>query len=127
ERHVLFGLLLSASYKLWRANTAEAAFSSIMFNTKMILVALLWAVDPRICAWYLLAFMLIFLLCPQRSPATPSASDAFLEMIPRQLELVAPVETATSASNVPCLVMFYASWSPPCHQHMSLFIDIANQ
>ncbi|CAI5529173.1 unnamed protein product, partial [Closterium sp. Naga37s-1] len=126
ERHVLFGLLLSASYKLWRANTAEAAFSSIMFNTKMILVALLWAVDPRICAWYLLAFMLIFLLCPQRSPATPSASDAFLEMIPRQLELVAPVETATSASNVPCLVMFYASWSPPCHQHMSLFIDIAN-
>ncbi|CAI5506931.1 unnamed protein product, partial [Closterium sp. Naga37s-1] len=127
ERHVLFGLLLSASYKLWRANTAEAAFSSIMFNTKMILVALLWAVDPRICVWYLLAFTLIFLLCPQRSPATPSASDAFLEMIPRQLELVAPVETATPASNVPCLVMFYASWSPPCHQHMSLFVDIANQ
>ncbi|CAI5945938.1 unnamed protein product, partial [Closterium sp. NIES-65] len=127
ERHVLFGLLLSASYKLWRANTAEAAFSSIMFNTKMILVALLWAVDPRICVWYLLAFTMIFLLCPQRSPATPSASDAFLEMIPRQLELVAPVETATPASNVPCLVMFYASWSPPCHQHMSLFVDIANQ
>ncbi|CAI5528286.1 unnamed protein product [Closterium sp. Naga37s-1] len=58
---------------------------------------------------------------------TPASSDAFLEMIPRQLELVAPVETATSASNVPCLVMFYASWSPPCHQHMSLFVDIANQ
>mmetsp|Transcript_4339 Transcript_4339/g.5795 ORF Transcript_4339/g.5795 Transcript_4339/m.5795 type:complete len:283 (+) Transcript_4339:101-949(+) len=118
EKSAFSSLAILLAVKAVRTLTMDAFMSDVFMFSKSVILFMAWNLEPRLFAWYLILFSVLFLMVPQpffEGPEdivylTPATFDTLIKR--KGLPKKDPPDTG--GEKVRWLVEFYANWSPPC-------------
>eukprot|EP00951_Prasinocladus_malaysianus_P009410 scaffold68662_cov37-Prasinocladus_malaysianus.AAC.1 len=112
----VFGVVMAV--KAYKALSLDMFFSDFFLYAKAVLFALSYASDWRICCYYVIAFVLMFLVAQQPCYTGP---DNIKYFTPGTFKW----DVQENHKGVTWLVELYAPWSPPCIHLEPVFADLS--
>jgi len=119
EIEILLILLVYLSKRWKRCNTVDDFVLRTMLYFKTLILVYMWFTDKRIMAWYLIAYIVIYITLSRPEYDGPVN---FEELTPFNFHSLVVNE---GDKRVMWLVLFHASWSNESQNFMHVFADFA--
>lgn len=119
EIEILLLMLVYLSKRWKRCNTVDDFVIRAILYFKTLVIVYMWFTDTRIMAWYLIAYVVIFMTLSRPEYDGPVC---FEELTPFNFHSLVVNE---GDKRVMWLVLFYASWSGESKNFVHVFADFA--
>ncbi|KAL4853602.1 Thioredoxin-related transmembrane protein 2 [Chlorella vulgaris] len=120
EKFALTLLGMAVMMKFWRRQSMDSFLSDAITYGKSAVALMVWYMDWRICIYYCLLYIVIYLLFPQPIFRGASCLEHFTPASFHSMVLQDP-----QPADVAWLVEFYAPWAPPCIHLEPVFAELS--
>lgn len=118
ELEIIAMLCVGVFSKLNKTATVDEFIGRVILYGKTAVVILLWHIDKRIMAWYMILYCVMFLTL---KPPVYDGPDDVTNLNPQTFK----TKVLDAEKNKSWLVFFYADWCENCHYYQPMFADLS--